>query len=176
MLVAREDAGPPSPLVALEFGWRVLAGIGLVFFVVGGLDIALAWYPLGFGAPAWEFGTVSLSLNGLPLPALGLAMVMASAVALGHRWQARICAILLVLMAVLILMGAIVWATNVPLALTSTQDALGKLGVQRSIVKTVAQVLCYPVAFVWVAVTGWRLADQTAVVPVPRDDSEGAVS
>lgn len=173
MLIGRELAGPASPTAALEFGWSVLSGIGMVFFVVGGLDIGLAWYPLGFGSPAWEFGTVSLSLNGLPLPALGLGMGLASGVALGRRWQARVTAAMLILLAVLILAGAIVWATNVPLALRSTDDPMGRLGIQRSIIKTVAQLLCYPVAFVWIAVSGWKLADETGAVPVPRGDVEG---
>lgn len=170
MLVDREGQGTASPLTALEFGWTVLSGVGLVFFLVGGLDIALAWYPLGFGSPAWEFGTVTLSLNGLPTPVLGLGMGLASGVALGRRWQARITAATMIAIAVIILVLAVLWATNVPLALRSTDEPLGKLGLQRSVVKTGVQVLCYPIALIWIGVAGWKLADQTALSAAPKPE------
>jgi len=168
MLIERGDAGAGAPTEALEFGWTVLSGIGLVFFLVGGLDIALAWYPLGFGSPAWEFGTVTLSLNGLPTPALGLGMGLASGVALGRRWQVRITAAALVGLAVLILVGAVLWVTNVPLALRSTEDPLGLLGIQRSVIKSSVQILCYPVAFVWIGVAGWRMVERTTPAPAKK--------
>jgi hypothetical protein len=153
---------------AAEFGWTVLSGIGLVFFLVGALDIVLAWYPLGFGSPAWEFGTVTLSLNGLPTPALGLAMGLASGVALGRRWQVRITAVVFVGLAVAVVVGAVVWVTNVPLALESTEDPLGRLGVQRVVIKAAVQILLYPVAFVWLGVAGWRRVSQAHVAPKPE--------
>lgn len=174
MLVDREGQGQPSSLTALEFGWTVLSAIGLVFFIVGGLDIALAWYPLGFGSPAWEFGTVTLTMNGLPTPVLGLGMGLASGVALGRRWQARITAATLIAIAVIVLVLAVLWATNVPLALRSTEEPLGKLGLQRSVVKTGAQIVCYPIALIWIGIAGWKLANETAISPAPV--TEGTAS
>jgi hypothetical protein len=55
-----------------DFGWYLLGWIGLAFALVGGFDLALIWIPLGFGNPEWEFGTVSATLDGLPVTTLGL--------------------------------------------------------------------------------------------------------
>src|SRR5687767_11526069 len=55
-----------------EAVWPLLGLIGLAFTVIGAVDIALAWYPSALGSAEWEFGTIGATLNGLPLPALGL--------------------------------------------------------------------------------------------------------
>ena len=39
--------------------WPVLDWLGLAFLLMGLVDLALAWFPLGLGNPEWEFGTIS---------------------------------------------------------------------------------------------------------------------
>jgi hypothetical protein len=130
--------------------------MGLALSLIGGADIALAWYPFNLGNSEWEFGTVTATLDGLPLLALGLALVLGAAVARGRRAATKTVAVGLVLLAVLIALAAILYATNVPIALQSVSDPLVKTGLKKAIVKTALQAVVYPCAFVWLALKGWR--------------------
>ena len=69
-------AGQPV-LPPTDLGWRLLGWVGLVFLVIGLLDLGLGWYPPRFGSAEWEFGTITRTLDSLPISVLGLAMVMA---------------------------------------------------------------------------------------------------
>jgi hypothetical protein len=80
--------------------WQVLATVGWVFIVVGGLDVGLVWFPPAFGNQGWEFGSITAALNGLPLPVMGTALVLASGVARGHGVSARTAMVIAGLLAV----------------------------------------------------------------------------
>ncbi len=151
---AKQGRHPLTP--APEFGWLLLGWAGLTFAVVGGLDVALAWYPLGLGNAEWEFGTVTASLNGLPLFTMGMALLLGAAVARGRRGGVRLVAAAFVVVAVAIVLAALLWATNVPLALHSVADPAVATGLKKAIVKTCAQAIAYPVGFVWIAIKAWR--------------------
>src|SRR5207245_6313338 len=57
-----------SPLApAPDFGWLLLGWIGLAFALIGGGDVLLTWVPMHFGSPEWEFGTITSSLDGMPV-------------------------------------------------------------------------------------------------------------
>jgi len=84
-------AGSAERAVAKEApvgSWQLLATAGWAFLVVGGMDVGLVWYPAAFGNAGWEFGSITTSLNGLPLPLMGLALVLASATARAKLGQA----------------------------------------------------------------------------------------
>ncbi len=132
-------------------GW-----VGIVFALVGGFDLLLTWYPLDFGNRDWEFGTVTAMLDGLPVTTLGLALLLGAAVARGRRWLVRTMAVVFVALAVVIVLAAMLYATDVPIALQSMTDPLIALGLKKAIAKTTVQALLYPVAFVWIAVKAWR--------------------
>jgi hypothetical protein len=156
-----KDEKERAPLEqAPDFGWYLLGWIGVVFTLVGGLDLLLTWYPTAFGNPEWEFGTVSAALDGLPVLTLGLALVFGAAVAQGTRWLVTSVAIVFVVLAIVIVLAAVLYATNVPLALQSVQDPLVKTGLKKAMVKTAGQAVLYPLAFVWIAWKGWRHAWQ----------------
>jgi hypothetical protein len=147
---------PEAPAAGLETAARVVADIGFLLAVVGLADLLLVWFPLAVGNPEWEFGTVSAFLDGLPAASLGLGLVLASALVLRQRWVVRVTAVLFALLALLILGAAVLYATNIPLALRSVTDPTYQLGMYKAVVKTLVQALCYPAAFLWIAAHGWR--------------------
>lgn len=152
-------AGRPPLVAAPDVAWRLLGYMGLVFALVGWLDVALVWYPLTFGSPEWEFGSVTASLDGLPLPVMGLVLVLTSAIARGIRWPVRTVAVLLILVAVLILVGGVLYLTNVPIALQAVHnEPIARLGVTKAMIKTSVQVFSYPVAFLWIGAKAWSHA------------------
>jgi hypothetical protein len=155
VLLDEKEAERPPLTPAPEFGWYLLSWIGLVFVLVGGLDLALTWYPFGFGNPEWEFGTVSAVFDGLPVPTLGLALLLGAGVAAGSRWLVRVMAIALALAALAIVVAFVLYATNIPIALQTVTEPLVRLGLKKAITKTCGQALFYSVFFVWVAVKGW---------------------
>jgi hypothetical protein len=139
-----------------ELGWELLGWVGMAFALIGALDLALAWLPPAFGNAQWEFGTVSVSLNGLPLPALGLMLVLTAGVAQGSRWKVRLALAALLLLTVVLLASAVLYVTVVPLALQDVQNPAVRTGLMKSIVKALLLLALYPTLFVWAAVKGWR--------------------
>ena len=146
-----------SPLApAPDFGWLLLGWMGLAFALIGGWDVLLTWVPMHFGNPEWEFGTITSSLDGLPVLTMGLVLVLGAGAARGTRWLVRTMAVLLVALAVAILVAAALYATSVPIALKSVMDPVVKTGLKKAIAKTTTQAVVYPVAFAWIALQAWR--------------------
>jgi hypothetical protein len=154
----RKRALVPSP----DMGWYLLGAVGLVFFGVGLFDVLLAWYPLNFGNPEYEFATYSQVMNFMPLPTLGLVMFLAGGVARGIKWVPKFVAVVLVLMTVGILAGAVLYATNVPMALKAIPDPVILTGLKKQILKTAFQAGVYPLLMVYVSVKAWRHATAAA--------------
>ncbi len=131
--------------------------MGFVFACVGQLDLALAWYPVQFGNPQWEFGTVSRTYDTLPITALGLTLLLGSGVARGARWWVRIVGTVLLGMGLVVAAGLVLYALNIPLALTSVAgDSLASLGIKRAIVKALGQGVLYSVVFVVLGISALR--------------------
>lgn len=151
-----QETGRPRLAGSPDFGWYLIGWIGAVFTAVGALDLLLTWYPPRFGNAEWEFGTVSASLDGLPVLTLGLALSLGAGAARGQRWLLRTVAVVLVLLAVLIGIGAVLYATNIPIALQSVTDPTIRTGLKKAITKAAGQSVIYPVAFVWLAFVAWR--------------------
>lgn len=136
--------------------WSVLGLAGFLFFAVGVVDLLLVWYPLSFGTPVWEFVTITLTLNGLPAPVIGLALMAASAVAQGHDKRARLFGFMLGLTAVVVVVAAVLFATNVPIAINAQIPELPRIGINKAIMKVAAQAVLYPVGLLWMARYVWR--------------------
>ena len=141
-----------------DFAWSLLGYIGFAFLIIGAIDIGLAWFPFVLGSPEWEFGTIGASLNGLPLPGLGLMLVLASGVALGNRVQIRIAALVCAFLVLALLVLAFLYVTVIPVALGEVSNAVVRAGLMKSIVKALVLFVIYPVLFGWVAFRGMRLA------------------
>jgi hypothetical protein len=124
----------------------VLAGLG---------DLALAWYPLGFGRPEWEFTTVAQTFSSLPLVTVGLAALLGSAVARGNKWLTIGVAVFLAVWALLLLVGLGLFLTNVPLAFRAAQG-LALTGVKKAVAKTVWLGAVFLTAYGWAAFAALR--------------------
>lgn len=96
----------------------------------------MAWIPPAFGSWPWEFGTVAGTFAGLPLTSIGLAALLASAIAMEKRRQLRILGVGLLLLGVVIVGLLVLFALDIPLALRASQGP-GAIGVKKAIVKTV---------------------------------------
>ena len=148
----RQKGAEPAP----ELGWYLLGGLGLVFMIASGVDILLAWYPPNFGLAEWKFGTVAATLNGFPLLALGIILLTASAMARGRVRLIRVMLVILVIAVVALIGCAALYLPEVSTALASVPEPAVKMGLKRSITKTIAQLILYPVVLSWIAVLALR--------------------
>jgi len=116
-----EQARGPAP--SPDRAWKGLAWFGGVLALIGFANAAVYLYPWGFGSREWEFGATAQLLGSLPLPTVGLAMVLAAAVALGTRARLLgIGATLLVLAVGTLVLVGLFWLV-VPLALKAPAAA-----------------------------------------------------
>jgi hypothetical protein len=163
-ILVREDAktrqkgADPAP----ELGWYLLGGLGLVFAMVGGLDILLAWYPPDFGSAEWKFGTVTATLNSFPLLSLGLILLTVSGLARGRTWVVRTMLVVLALVVVVIIGCAALYLPQIGTAMGSASDPTVKMGLKRAITKTSVQLVLYPVLLGWIAVLALKRFRSTA--------------
>ena len=146
----RGESKKPRPIDSSQT-WYLLGWTALAFLVVGGVDFALTWYPPDFGNREWEFGTVTASLNGLPILLLGISILLAASLRTGRRWWAALALIASLVMLLWVTLGAVLWATNVPLALKSVPAQLA-VGIRKSLAKTVVQSLVYPLVLAFLMV------------------------
>ena len=140
----------PRPIDSSQT-WYLLGWTALAFLVVGGVDFALTWYPPDFGNREWEFGTVTASLNGLPILLLGITLLLAASLRTGRRWWAVLSLVGSLVMLLWVAVGAVLWATNVPLALRSVPPELAT-GITKALTKTVVQSLVYPLLLAFLLV------------------------
>lgn len=142
----------PNP----QGGWRLLLIVGAVFVLIGGLDLALAWFPIGLGNPEWEFGTISATLNGLPLPTIGMMLLLAALLAEGRARAARVGAGALGLLALLLVVLAFLYLTVVPIALGAAPNPYVAAGLRKAVVKGTALLVIYPLLYLSLAVVAWK--------------------
>jgi len=153
-----EDRQKAALEASPETAWELAGLVGLLFAAVGWLDVLLTWYPFHLGSAEWEFGTVTASFNGLPVPVLGMGLLLASGVALGRPWLVRLLAVWFAVTAVVLAVMAVLYVTNVPIALKTVDEPLIRTGLKKAIVKTLGQSIVYPIGFLWVGMKAWRHA------------------
>lgn len=158
ILVKSEASSRTVLQPAPDTGWYLLGGIGFAFALVSGADLVLAWYPLVLGSREWEFATVTSVLDGLPLLAMGLVLSFAAAVARGSQGLVKFWSVVLVALAIVLLGCLALYTRTIPAALTAVTEPVLKLGLVKSITKTVLQGVGYPVAFLWTGIVGWKHA------------------
>ena len=139
--------------------WTVLSWLGVAFIVMGMTDVALGWYPASFGNAEWEFGAISAALNGLALPTLGLYLVLAGTIARRQVILGKVLAVALVLLALGIGALAVLYVTDVPLALNSVAaDPMLTAGMKKAIIKGSLLLVAYTTLFVAGASRAWRVS------------------
>ncbi|MEP6482606.1 MAG: hypothetical protein ABJA94_11445 [Rhodoglobus sp.] len=158
ILVNADTSRPATPPLAPapDFGWTLMGLLGFVFLISGTIDLGLLLWPLQFGNAEWEFGTAGSVFNALPVPMLGVVLLLGSAVARGSRTAVKVWSAACLLVAILLLGFLIVYALDVPLAFRAVQEPLARFGLKRSVAKTLAQAVLYPTAFLALAFKGWR--------------------
>jgi len=147
----KESRWPPRPEAVRSGLGSVMGWSGLTFLLVGGVDFALTWYPLDFGNREWEFGTVTAGLNGLPVPTMGLVLLLVGALLVERRWWAGIVAVVSWGTLLWVLVGVVLWATTIPIALQAVPPEVA-LGLKKALVKSALQSLMYPVILAYL---GW---------------------
>ncbi len=128
---------------APESAWKYLGWTGILFAVVGLSDIGIAWYPIKFGTPEWEFGIASTTMENLPLTIVGLSLVFASGVARGRRRVVLALTVVLAILALAVLALGIMFALDVPLALRAVPNEPAHSLLQRGMLKTAIQTVVY---------------------------------
>ena len=149
-----------APQLAVD-AWQLLAWVGAAFFVMGIVDIALAWYPMGWGVPEWEFGALAATMNGFAVPMLGAYLFLGAAVARRKPVLARVSAIGMLLLALTFVVLAFMYVTVVPIALKATSESAPiHFGMKKAIVKAVLLFFVYIALSIAGAVKAWRSASR----------------
>jgi hypothetical protein len=162
-MVGGESVSSTSPSRATgrygsSVAWDLLGLLGFALFVVGGTDFLLAWFPARFGNPEWEFGTITAALNGMPVPLMGLSLLLLSALESESVVWARIFSVLLLVWGVVLVGMAVIYGLTIPLAAKGFEVPNIGTGLKRAIGKSLVQLVVYPAAMVWMGVRGLRLA------------------
>lgn len=137
--------------------WRWIGWFSLLLALAGIADWVLAWIPMRFGTPEWEFGTIVSSMSGLPLLTMGFAGLLGSAVARGVRWQVRLMSMIVILFALLILAALVIFALDVPIALRTVQGP-AHLGILKATAKTVALGVIFSVGYLVAGIGALRFS------------------
>lgn len=148
--LGKPNASVPGP------AWGALGAVGLVFVVIGLVDLVLAWVPPRFGDADWELGTASAMFNNLPVPAMGLALALTSASARDARKTVRAVAVIALVLALWSVVAAVLFGLTFPLALSSVIDAAPRQALLGGSVKTMVQIVAYTALFLWIAWFAWR--------------------
>jgi hypothetical protein len=125
-------------------------------------DWVLAWIPMRFGSPEWEFGTVASTIAGLPLITMGFAGLLASAAARGIRWQLITVALAVLFFAMCVVFAFIIFLLDVPIAVRAVQG-IARVGMFKAIAKTSMLALLFSMVYVVAGVAALRFARKLRV-------------
>lgn len=139
---------------------RVLVALGLILLVVGGIDILLAWIPLQLGNADWEFGTISMTLNVMPVPSMGLAILTAVGLVGQNRPILSLVASWSVLVSLFLLGAAVLYLLDVPLAMRAMEDPANSAALQTAVLKAAFSLLAYLVFHLFVSARSIRALRQ----------------
>lgn len=142
--------------------WKILGWLGLAFFIMSIIDLALGWYPLGFGTAEWEFGTISATASGLAIPTLSLYLMLGAAIARERTDIAKGVAIVMIVLAVALVILALLYLTSVPLALKAvTSNPSLHLGMKKSVFKSLMLITGYVIMYALGAIKGLKAGRAT---------------
>jgi hypothetical protein len=129
---------------------------GILFAVVGGVDLGTQIFPLRLGNPEWEFGTYSSVMDSMPLFLMGLGFLAVFAVARSQWLLLRVLGIIFLLLTLMVLAGAFLYATNIPQVLRVGARSPMQTGIKKAVTKGVLQSAIYPIALLWLGVFALR--------------------
>jgi len=135
----------------------ILRALAVTFLAIGFVDLILLWFPTQLGNAAWEFATVSRTLDSLPMLAMGVGLY-AFGVAFDSKTSARAAsgaaAGSAILMVAVILAGAL-YGTAAPVVLGGA-PVEAMVGVRRALIKGTIQLVAYTALFAAIALTLWK--------------------
>lgn len=143
-----------------RFLWRLFGLIGLLFAAMGVVNLTIAWYPVRIGTPEWEFGAIAAFLDATPSFALGLILLLGSALAAGQRGRSRVVVLVLLVMTLIVLAAGVLYATTAPLALSHVSSPAALGAVKKALAKAGIQIVMLPVGLMWAAVVGWQASSR----------------
>jgi hypothetical protein len=153
--VAKASSSLPSGPSLLS--WKLLGWLGVAYLIMSVIDLALGWYPVRFGTPEWEFGTVSATINGLAIPTLALYLILCSAIARERLTLVRVVSIVMICIAIFLAILFILYLTAVPLALRAVlASPLVHQGMKKAITKASVLFLGYETLYIAGALKGLR--------------------
>lgn len=144
--------------------WLILFVLGAALALVAWTDLTLLWFPLRFGSPEWEFGTIAAHFDGMPLATIGLLALIIGAAGRGWWLATRVLAIVLLVLAVAFLAVFVIFLLDIPLALQGAAVEL-RPAITRAVVKASVYALTYVALYGWLAWYVWRRT-RLSVAPV----------
>lgn len=155
VVVTREPRRTPDRLRAATAQIPII--LGAAFLIVGLVDLILLWIPMRMDSVAWEFATVGRTLDGLPMPALGIGLLAYGASRhprMGLRSLRGFAGMFAFLTLVLAVLAGL-FATLAPAVLSQTPiEALA--GARRGVIRHAVQAVVYPLAFFGLTLILWR--------------------
>lgn len=131
------------------YEWGVLGSLGLAFAVVSLTDVALTFYPLGFGSAEWEFGTATAVMNNLPLAVVGIGLMGLAGLGRRSALLTGLAELMAGVLALVVLLLAVLFVKNLGAATSSVTEPLLKQGLMESITRTAVQLAAYLGGLVW---------------------------
>ena len=147
--------GAPADPRAGGFGWRTLWWFGLLFLIIGLADMALVWYPMRPGNPAWEFGAIDLSFSTLPVLTIGFASLLAATTALARIRLAYVLAIAGILMGLMCLGAYVIFLTDVPVALRGAPPEV-VVGIKKALARNTVFAGGFGATYLGAGIATWR--------------------
>lgn len=144
-----------------DITWRAFLWTGLAFVLVGGMDLALVWYPARFGLPEFEFASATATLNSMPVLTMGMALAVAGARGGGIAWVSWAMVLAAGLVLLFVMAVSVLFALTVPLALRAEVAPEVLTGLKKQAVKGTVQVVVYVAIYVLLGRLAYRAARST---------------
>jgi len=145
----------PSLSLTEEDTWRVVLLLGLALTLSAAIELTLICVPFQLSPPAWVAGTTATILDVFPQLGLGLALLLASGVALGLRWTVRSLAVLCVVASLLLWAAVLLYVMALPYLLQVDKPPLIEVQFEKTIGKTSLQAVLYPFLLLILAWRAW---------------------
>lgn len=135
--------------------YKAMGWVGFGFLLVGLLDFGLVWLPPRVGDLEWRFSSAAQGFGALPIPTLGMVLLMVAGFQVRRRWWAVVSGVAAIVLVLVTLASVALWVPSVPLALETVPEDL-EMGLYRTLAQMTMQSLAYPVMFAYLAWMGLR--------------------
>lgn len=131
--------------------------LGLCLFVAPIIQTLGSLWPPQFDEPTWRYGAVGIFLSASGAASLGLLIVLAAAMAMGHRVMLRVAGILAILLTLVLLIICGAFALDVVQVRNVVRTQV-RGGFDISAAKAVLMALVVMVTSIFIAIAAFRAA------------------